>query len=163
METWYWEKELNSLLLEIIERKKMDCTQKDRIKEPPFRVLKNWGLVRGFFMSLYRSIADTPVRFVWLRANVTLELFLFLRKFVASCLGWNKCIFSLVWMMRVSHKHFINKICKWVGTYKLIKKIRHRNNLKVKIQMNWWWNVFEWAIVKTFLVLKCLFSNQFKS
>ena len=106
---WYWEKELNSLLLEIIERKKMDCTQKDRIKEPPFRVLKNWGLVRGFFMSLYRSIADTPVRFVWLRANVTLELFLFLRKFVASCLGWNKCIFSLVWMMRVSHKHFIDK------------------------------------------------------
>ena len=90
-------------------KEKMECMQKDRIKEPPFRVLKNWGLVRGFFMSLYRSIADTPVRFVWLRANVTLELFLFLRKFVASCLGWNKCIFSLVWMMRVSHKHFIDK------------------------------------------------------
>ena len=38
-------------------------------------------------MSLYRSIADTPVQFVWLGANVTLELFLFLRKFVASRLS----------------------------------------------------------------------------
>ena len=38
-------------------------------------------------MSLYRSIADTPVRFVWLGANVTLELFLFLRELVANCLS----------------------------------------------------------------------------
>ena len=42
---------------------------------------------KGILMSLYRSIADTPVRFVWLGTNVTLELFLFLRKFVANCLS----------------------------------------------------------------------------
>ena len=47
-------------------------------------------------MSLYRSIADIPFRSVWLGTNVTLELFLFLRKFVANSLSWNKCMFFLI-------------------------------------------------------------------
>ena len=93
----------------LLKGKKWNCTQKDRITEPLFRVLNHWGLVRGFSMSLYRSIANTPVRSVWLGSNVTLELYFFLRKFVANCLNWNKCMFFLVWMMRVSLKHFIDK------------------------------------------------------
>ena len=93
----------------LLKGKKWNCTQKDRITEPLFRVLNHWGLVRGFSMSLYRSIANTPVRSVWLGTNVTLELYFFLRKFVANCLNWNKCMFFLVWMMRVSLKHFIDK------------------------------------------------------
>ena len=80
------EKELRSLLLEIIERKKWNCTWKDKIIEPLFRVFNNGGLPRGFLWSLCRSFADTLVRSVWLGTNVTLELFLFLRKFVANCL-----------------------------------------------------------------------------
>ena len=83
----YLEKELRSLLLEIIERKKWNCTWKDKIIEPLFRVFNNGGLLRGFLWSLCRSFADTLVRSVWLGTNVTLELFLFLKKFVANCLS----------------------------------------------------------------------------
>ena len=49
---------------------------KDRIAEPLFRVLNNRGLVRGFLMSLYRSIANIPFRSFWLGTNVTLGKFL---------------------------------------------------------------------------------------
>ena len=38
-------------------------------------------------MSLYRSIANTPDPSVWLGTNVTLELYFFLKKFVANCLS----------------------------------------------------------------------------
>ena len=61
-----------------------------------------------FYVALSLDCQHTcPVCLV--RTNVTLELFLFLWKFVANCLSWNKCMFFLVWMMRVSHKHFIDK------------------------------------------------------
>ena len=38
-------------------------------------------------MSLYRSIANIPFRSFWLGTNVTLELFLFLGKFLANRLS----------------------------------------------------------------------------
>ena len=87
------EKELRSLLLEIIERKKWNCTWKDKILGPLFRVFNNWGLLRGFLWSLCQSFADTLLSSVWLGTNVTLELFLFLRKFVANCLSWDNSCF----------------------------------------------------------------------
>ena len=87
------EKKLRSFLLEIIERKKWNCTWKDKIKGPFFRVFNNWGLLRGFLWSLCQSFADTLVRSVWLGTNVTLELFLFLRKLVANCLSWDNSCF----------------------------------------------------------------------
>ena len=158
----------NSLLLEIIERKKWNCTWKDRIAEPLFRVLNNRGLVRGFLMSLYRSIANIPFRSFWLGANVTLQLFLFLGKFLANRLSWNKCMFFLLWMMGVSHKHFIDKFINewkyinWLNKINITTfKGRFGSQLFRTFFPNWWWNVFEWAIVKALLVLKCLLSNQF--
>ena len=48
---------------------------KDRIAELLFRVLNNRGLLRGFLMSLYRSIANIPFRSFWLGTNVTLDYF----------------------------------------------------------------------------------------
>ena len=87
---------------------------------------------RIFDVALSLDCRPTPVRFVWLGANVTLELFLFLRKFVASCLSWNKCIFFLVWMMRVSHKHFIDKFLNEWENINWIKKVDIGTTLKWK-------------------------------
>ena len=109
MDRCYWEKELNYLLREIIERKKMELHAERQDNRDAISCFKSLRSCKGVLMSLYRSITNTPVRSVWLGTNVTLELSFFLRKFLANCLSWNKCMFFLVWMMRVSLKHFINK------------------------------------------------------
>ena len=77
--------------------------------EPLFRVFNNRGLLKGFLWSLCRSFTNTLVWSVWLRKNVTLESFLFLRKFVANFLSLNNSFFPCGNVQGVIESDFIDK------------------------------------------------------
>ena len=89
--------------------------------------IRNWS---SLSISYYDEIPDSDwccrcrlftnilVRSVWLGTNATLELFLFLRKFVANSLRWDNSFFSHVGMLRMSLNNLI--IDKFVNEWKRI-------------------------------------------
>ena len=119
--------------------------------EPLFRVFNNRGLLKGFLWSLCRSFTNTLVRSFWLRKNVTLESFLFLRKFVANFLSWNNSFFPCGNVQGVIESDFIDKFVnewKHINWLNKVNVGKTNEDSEAHFVVPYRNNIFEWAIVK---------------